>query len=369
MTDAGRQPPRELAVDALRTLALLPVVAVNWVGYAWLPDAGPLGAATPAGSWLAQGSLIVVAALLAAKGVTLLTFLFGYSQGLSRRTRGAAALAVRRRRMRRLLLLGVLHGLLIYAGDILTLYAACGLMMMGWSRLRLRQLRRRCIVLLSIALTLIVLVAPLMVIGADGEPAVRTSLAAPTDALSWLGLNAWGFFLNVAALLLLGFVMPLGLMTAGLMAARLRLFSRPRWRPALQRSARRWLWPGLLLNVVWAVALWHGLHAARPGWAEAFYAFGMQVALPLLLGLVPAVVLAAQRGSALMARLAATGRHTLSLYVGSSLVSMVLLGGAGLALPLGTAALAGLSVLYWGLWVALAPRWRGRLPLEAWLSR
>mgnify|MGYP003588204663 CR=1 FL=1 len=39
MTDAGRQPPRELAVDALRSLALLPVVAVNWVGYAALPDA------------------------------------------------------------------------------------------------------------------------------------------------------------------------------------------------------------------------------------------------------------------------------------------------------------------------------------------
>ncbi|MFG6415509.1 DUF418 domain-containing protein [Roseateles sp. DC23W] len=370
MTDAARQPPRELAVDALRTLALLPVVAVNWVGYAALPDAGPLAAATPSASWLAQGALIAVAALLAAKGVTLLTFLFGYSQGLSRRARGADALAVRRRRMQSLLLLGLLHGLLIYSGDILTLYAACGLVMLGWSRLRLRQLRRRCIVLLAAATTLVVLVAPLMVLGAEGEPAAtRMSLATPTDMLSWLGLNAWGFFTNVAALLLLGFLLPLGLMTAGLMAARLRLFSHPRWRPALQRYARRWLWPGLLLNAVWAVALWHGLHRAQPGWADAFYALGMQVAVPLLLGLVPAAVLAAQRGSVVMARLAATGRHTLSLYIGSSLVSLLLLSGAGLALPLGTAALTALSALYWGLWVALAPRWRGRLPLEAWLSR
>ncbi len=370
MTSAGRPPPRELAVDALRALALLPVVAINWVGYATLPDAGPLGPAMPAGSWLAQGALVAVAALLAAKGITLLTFLFGYSQGLSRRARGDDALTVRRRRMRRLLLLGVVHGLLIYCGDILTLYAVCGLLMLGWSRLRLRQLRRRCIVLLSVGLGLVVLVAPLMVMGPDAEPAVvRASLAAPAGLAGWLGVNAWGYVTNQLAVLALGLPLPLGLMTAGLMAARLRLFSHPRWRPVLQRLVRRWLWPGLALNVVWGLALWQGLSTAPPGWAEAFYAFGMHVAVPLLLGLVPALVLAAQRGSAALSWLAGAGRHTLSLYVGSSVVSLVLLGGAGLALPLGTAALALLSVLYWALWMAWAPRWRGRLPLEAWLSR
>ena len=37
----ARPPQRVAAVDALRALALLPVVAVNWVGYPALPDAGP----------------------------------------------------------------------------------------------------------------------------------------------------------------------------------------------------------------------------------------------------------------------------------------------------------------------------------------
>ena len=370
MTDARRQPPRDLAVDALRALALLPVVAVNWVGYATLPDAGPLGAATPADSWLAQGWLIAIATLLAGKGITLLAFLFGYSQGLSRQARGDQADAVRRRRMRRLLLLGLVHGLLIYAGDILTLYAACGLLMLSWSGLRLRQLRRRFLVLLAVELALLVLVAPWMIhLAADEPRAVAASLATPTGWAGWLALNGWGFFLNLLGMLLLGFLLPLGLMTAGLFAARLRLFSHPRWQPALQRCARRWLWPGLALNLAWGLTLWHGLRTAEPGWADVAYAFSMYVAMPLLAGLVPWLVLVAQRRAVAVERLALAGRHTLSLYIGSSLLSLGVLSGVGLALPLGTSALAMVALLYWGLWVVLAPRWRGRLPLESWLSR
>lgn len=370
MTDAGRQPPREVAVDALRALALLPVVAVNWVGYAFLPDAGPLGAAAPADSWLAQGWLIAVATLLAGKGITLLAFLFGYSQGLSRQSRGLQARAVRRRRMGRLLLLGLVHGLLIYAGDILTLYAACGLLMLNWSGLHLRQLRRRLIALLAVELVFLVLIAPWMMHLAAEEPQdVSASLATPTSWLGWLALNSWRFFINQMSMLLLGFLLPLGLMTAGLMAARLRLFSHRRWRPALQRWARCWLWPGLVLNLAWGLLLWHGLRTAKPGWADVAYAFSMYVAVPLLLGLVPWWVLAAQRRAAAMERLALAGRHTLSLYIGSSLLSLALLSGVGLALPLGTAALCMLALLYWGAWVAVVPRLRGRLPLEAWLSR
>jgi uncharacterized protein len=370
VTDAGRQPPREVAVDALRTLALLPVVAVNWVGYATLPDAGPLGAATPADSWLAQGWLIAVATLLAGKGITLLAFLFGYSQGLSRQSRGLQASAVRRRRMGRLLLLGLVHGLLVYAGDILTLYAACGLLMLSWSGLRLRQLRRRFIVLLSVEFVLIVLVLPWMILLAADEPGgVSASLAAPTDWLHWLALNGRGFFINQLSMLFLGFLLPLGLMTAGLLAARLRLFSHPRWRPVLQRCVRRWLWPGLALNLVWGLLLWHGLRTAKPGWADVAYAFSMYAAMPLLLGLMPWLVLAAQRRAAAMERLAMAGRHTLSLYIGSSLLSLALFSGVGLALPLGTAVLGMLAMLYWGAWIAFAPRWQGRLPLELWLSR
>jgi uncharacterized protein len=158
-------------------------------------------------------------------------------------------------------------------------------------------------------------------------------------------------------------------MTAGLLAARLRLFSHPRWRPLLQRCARRWLWPGLLLNAAWATGLWWGYHGGSPGNAELLYGFGMFVAMPLLIGVVPRLVLAAQQLSGLTPLLTRAGRHTLSFYIGSSLLSVAVFSGVGLAWLPGTVGLVALALLYWGSCVLLSARWQGRLPLEAWLSR
>ncbi|PTT82294.1 hypothetical protein DBR42_17045 [Pelomonas sp. HMWF004] len=370
MTPAPGQAPREGAVDALRAAALLPVVAVNWVGYAYLPDAGPLGPAQPAGSILAQAVVWLVAALLACKGLALLAFLFGYSQGLSRRARGDEALAVRRRRMWRLMALGVLHGLLLYAGDILTLYALCGLLMLGWSRLPLRRLRQRAAWLLAWQAVLFVVLALLMLfLDAPEASSAAVSLATTSDVGSWLLANGRSYLVSVLATATLGVMLPLGLMTAGLVSARLRLFSHPRWRPLLRRWGHRWLWPGLLLNMAWATGLCWGYHGGSPSTAELLYSLGLFVAMPLLMGVVPRLVLAAQQPSRVMHMLARAGRHTLSLYIGSSLLSFALFSGLGLAWSPGTVALAGLTLLYWGGWVLLSSRWRGRLPLETWLSR
>lgn len=368
MTDTRRPPPREAAVDALRALALLPVVAVNWVGYAALPHAGPLAAARPADAWWAQGALFLVAALFAGKGVMLLTFLFGYGQGLSRRARGADALAARRRRMGRLLWLGLAHGLLIYAGDILTLYAVCGWLMLGWSRLPLRSLRRRMVVLFALHTALMIVLSPWLLMQ-EPEAPLQASLAAPNDWAGWLAMNAGGYLVAQLNVLVAGLLLPLSVMTAGLMAARLRLFSHPRWRRALARSARRWFWPGLLANLAWGLCLCWAYASGQDGWAQALYAWNGHIALLLLVAVVPALVLAAQRGSAPVRRLAQAGRHTLSMYIGSSLLSLVFLAGAGLAWPLGTAELLLLGLLYWAAWLAVAPRLSQRLSLEAWLSR
>lgn len=370
MTDTRRAPLREASVDGLRALALLPVVAVNWVGYAALPDAGPLAATQPADSWWAAGWLFAVASLLTGKGITLLTFLFGYGQGLSLRARGDQAPQIRRRRVARLLMLGLAHGLFIYAGDILTLYAVCGWVMLGWSRLRLRQLLRRAVMLFFVHSLITVTVVPVMLMQTDFQTErVFPSLAASTHWSAWLATNAGGFAIGQLYVLLAGLFLPLSLMTAGLLAARLRLFSHPRWRRLLARFARRWFWPGLLANLAWGLALCLALSARRENWAMAVQAINGYVALLWLLGLVPWLVLAVQRGSAPMARLCSLGRHTLSLYIGSSLLSLAVFSGAGLALSLGTAALAWLALLYWSAWLALAPHLRGRLPLERWLSR
>lgn len=372
-----RQAPREGAVDALRALALLPVVAVNWLGYAYLFGAGPLGPAQPATSVLAQLLWWVVAAVLACKGITLLAFLFGYSQGLSRRARGAQALAARRRRMGRLLLLGLLHGALIYAGDILTLYALCGLVMLRWSRLPTRRLLRRAKVLLVCQGVLLVLLSwPMWWLDATVSP----SVVGPQDVAgvgAWLAANGMAYLTAVLTMATVGVLQPLGLMTAGLAAARLRLFSHRRWQALLQHWSRRWLWPGLLINALWATGLWWGYHGGVPGQADLLYGFGMFVAMPLLMAWVPRVVLASRHPAAgtpgllqaLMQALMQAGRHTLTFYVGSSALSLVLFSGLGWRWQPGTAVLFALVCLTWAAWVLCAQRWRGPWPLEAWLSR
>jgi len=367
----GPQPTqRETAVDGLRALALLPVIAINWVGYASLPDGGPLGAPQPPDSWWAQGTMVAIIALLAGKGVSLLSFLFGYSQALSRRARGALhGLSVRRRRMQRLLILGLLHGLLIYAGDILTTYAVCGLLMLHWSGLRLRQLKRRLIVLVTLDLLLTLLPAAWFMLNGDpSAPESMRSLAAPAGWAAWLSLNAGHYLLMQIGTVLLGLPLPLSLMTAGLIAARLRLFTHARWRASLGRWARRWLGLALLVNLVWGLGLCLVLLNQDRDREAVYSVLAIYPALLLLIGVVPWLLL---RGRGLLRLMAPAGRHTLSMYLCSSLVSLLCLSGAGLALPLGTVASAFLCLLYWGGWLILAPLLgpQRRLPLEAWLDR
>lgn len=370
MTSPAGLAPRDLTIDILRALALFPVVAVNWVGYANLPDGAVLGPPQPAGSWLAEGVAWLMFALIGGKGISLLAFLFGYSQALSAHRHGHDAPSHRRRRMGRLLVLGLLHGLFLYMGDILTTYAICGWVMLQWSGLKLRQLKRRLLVLIVLELAVTVGLGSL-VSSASGSPAVPgPTLATPASWASWVALNASNFVLGQVGMILLGLPMPLVLMTAGLMAGRLRLFSHPRWRGLLQRWSGRWLWPMLLLNIAWTTLQWPGLREGDTAAVWRHFTFYLYPTVLLHLGLVPWLVLKAQAGAAWLRVLAPAGRHTLSLYLMSSVFSLLVFGGAGLAWQPGTAAVAGLALLYWLAWLMLAPRLgRRRLPPEAWLAR
>ncbi|WP_428505264.1 hypothetical protein [Roseateles sp.] len=369
---------RQAPIDGLRALALLPVIAINWVGYAALPDGGPLAAPQPADSGAAQVALALIAALLAGKGLCLLIFLFGYSQAASFRAQRVARLLAgsvapdpaqrRGRRMRRLLLLGVLHGVLVYSGDILTAYALSGLLLLRAPALRLRQLRRRLWVWAS--LSLLITALTLLWFVSDSSlfvPESPRSLAAPNSWSGWWLLNGGHYLLMQLGVVVQGLPLFLGLMTAGLMAGRLRLFTHARWRPLWAAWARRWLVPGLLLNAVWGVG-WCWVLIDQDRQQDAVYGLlSLIAALLLLIGLVPWLLM---HGQGWLNALAPAGRHTLSMYVGSSLLSLACLSGAGLALPLGTLALAAASLLYWVLWLALARGLgpRRRLPLEAWLG-
>ncbi|OWQ83091.1 hypothetical protein CDN99_27135 [Roseateles aquatilis] len=363
----ARPPQRVAAVDALRALALLPVVLVNWVGYPALPDMGPLTAPTPADSMAAQAVSWFLHALVAGKGIALLAFLFGYSQGLSQ-DRGEAGLAHRRRRLGKLLLLGILHGTLLYMGDILTLYAVAGSVLAMWSAHSLAQLKVRAYVLVLLQLAVVALTVVLSHLPLTGEPSVP--LSAPTTWAAWTLSNAGHFLSTTIAFVLLGLPTPLLLMTAGLMAARLRLFSHPRWEPALRRWSRRWFWPAVAVNVAFTSLLWPGLRDGDSFIGGCYAIYYLYPTVLLLSAAVPMLVNRMRHDTRLLNALAPLGRHTLTLYLMSSVASFALFSGAGLAWQPSTVVVTGLALAYWGTGVilahALGPK---RLPLERWLSR
>lgn len=359
---------RVAVVDALRALALLPVVAVNWVGYPALPAMGPLAPPSPAGSALAQATAWLLYALVAGKGISLLAFLFGYSQALSQSAAAGASIDRRRARLKKMLALGLLHGCLIYLGDILTTYAVCGFLMLNWGRRSLATLRRRAWVLVGLNLAIIGVTVVLSQLPLSDEPAVP--MTAPTSWLQWTVHNAAQYLVTTVFILLLGLPLPLLLMTLGLMAGRLRLLSHPRWRPALGRWSRRWLWPAVAVNVAWATLLWPGLRDGDVATNTRFAIYYLYPTMLLLSAAVPAVVLALHRRPDRLQQLAPLGRHTLTLYLTSSVLSLCLFSGAGLSWSAGTVLTLLLALAYWGAGLILAPSLGSRrLPLETWLSR
>lgn len=365
------RPARETLPDALRAIAMVSVLVVNAIGYASAPWGPSLGTRVPADSpWAAvvQG---LVAALLQGKGYSMLAFVFGMALWLSARGRDRPE-ALRRGLLRngRLLRLGIVHGVFVYFGDILTLYALVGRRLlrrlhMPWGAFRRHLWRALGWALVACVLVLIGNLA-LPTPSADSGEA---TLSGVGNAWDFLKLNASFYALNqLISALLLSPVIYL-CMVCGVAAARLRLLTHRRWRPLL----RRWLLragPPLL-----ALSLLHGAASAAtassdalPAWIDAL---GGLIATPLAACYVAALALASAGGRARWCRyLSPLGQRSLTLYVGHGLAGLLLFSGAGLAITTTTVQSVAFGLSLWLLaWTAAARSGSRRWPLEMWMGR
>lgn len=371
-----RRAARQPLPDALRALALLAVLVVNAAGYLVAPWGALLGERSPPDSGLASAVQGVIAALLQGKGYPMLAFLFG--MGLVLAARGHDAIpSVQRgvRRQKRLLKLGLLHGVFIYFGDILTMYALVGRQLLArlhepWRSLRPR-LWRACGWALGV--TALTVAATAFFAVEAGLASLTGSSAEPTLAQAQGWMDFWrinaGAYLAAQVLALLLFWPVLRLcMLCGVAAARLRLLTHRRWRPALRRWTMRLALPLLLINVAYGAAYVHTVAGSQRLFLVD--AVGSVVGPPLAWVYVMVLALAARGGQAAWCRaLAPLGQRTLTLYVGHGLLCVVLFAGVGMGLQPGTAAMATFSVLLWCLALAAA-RASGALrwPLEAWMA-
>lgn len=344
--------PRIEAIDGLRALALLPVAVVNFAGYHGMPAGGVLpapGATDGALAWIAG---VGVLALLHGKGLALLMLLFGYSLTLG----GDAP-----RRLRRLLGLGLAHGLLLYLGDIVSQYALLGHWLRRWRGWRPARLWRRARVWLGLGL-LLQLAAGLLAAGVP--PSDELPLADWLDWPDWWRENAIGYLSYLMAVLLVVWPWMLGLTGLGLLAGRLRVLTHRRWQPLRQRLAR-WAAPMLLLQLLWSAGMAPLL--LGDGHAMAELVHGLLGALAVLVW-VPWLLQAVPRWPAW---LVAAGRQTLSLYLLSSAVTVAAwCAWAGAWRP-GVLTAFGAGMVLWAGLMALgawATRRGLRLPAEAWLA-
>ena len=373
---------REPAIDVLRGLALLGILLVHTSIFA-MPALSPSFSRVmfPAGhdrvadflvSWLIQG-----------KFYPMFAFLFGWGAFVMASRGGDAFNALYRRRLLALLLVGLLHALLLFEGDILVTYAVLGFFLRrainrDWPA---EKLVRRAKLLLMLGALLIVAIASAgaYLSGAPAETSVQLAeTARQVREGGFLQLLQYRLIFLGAVIVLLAVQAPhiLGMFYLGLAAARTFAAGGLEGARPLARRVLPWtLWPGLVGAGI-AAAL-SSLALPLPGWVpDVAEAVGMGAFGPLLaIGWLSLATLWLAGGvPGLLSRtVGAAGRMSLSVYVGQSVVMGFVYHGYGLGLfgLVGPARAGLIAIGAWAGLVVFSMAWLSlfRLgPLE-WLIR
>jgi uncharacterized protein len=168
---------RFASVDVLRGFALLGILAMNIVGFAWPEPAyeNPLRGGgfegTDRAVWFFNHLVFE------AKMMTIFSMLFGAGlvlMGERASARGASLRGVYYRRVLWLLVIGAIHAYLVWDGDILVLYAECGLFLYLF-----RNKTPRTLIILGVVLMMLIVPLVLGIAAAvDGMKAVTARVDA-----------------------------------------------------------------------------------------------------------------------------------------------------------------------------------------------
>jgi uncharacterized protein len=372
--DPVRNPGRIDLIDALRAAALFGILLVNILSYLWGP--GGLTVFAEAPGLADQAAYLLIAAFVSTKFLSLFALLFGYGFALQmkslRRTREeSGARRAYRRRLAFLLGVGVLHGVFLYFGDILTVYALCGFVLVLYARARPRTLARHArnwlAAYLAISLVLMVTTSGagrlLSVEDAASVPPEwieRFGQAATADYADFLAINASDYVDMVLLSVTLSSPYVIGLFVLGALAGRLGWLARPQRHRLLWASAARLGWASLPVAVVGAWLLLRS-QIETPGLPSAL-GFTLNVLSFPLLALYLAGVLRWRDAPMLrgaIAWLAPAGRMPLTNYLLQSVAMGVLLSGWGLGwgARLSTAELALLAIVIAAVQVVASRAW------------
>ena len=384
-------------IDALRGFALLGILLVNMALFIHPPQTAAYPIAHNSGldttiHWL-------IRFLAESKFYSLFSMLFGFGfvlQWQRAQARGRSFTPVYLRRSLALLVIGLLHGILLWVGDILAIYAVLGLLLLLFNRLRPRGLLIWASVLVLLPALFLAATTGLTALGSQ-DPAVAAQIdaalaesAAITQARIAEGYQIYtnGSFAEITArrmtdLVEMGtmgiFLMPnvLAMFLVGAaIAKRDILRDLPGHRALFQRML---IWggsAGLLLNFVYAT-LTEGADRTLPTWPLVAATAAQAIGAPLLtLAYASALALLwlSPTWQPRLARwLAPTGRMALTNYLMQSVIATTIFYGYGLGLFGQVSAAVGLLLTFaiYGLELWWSPRWLARFrfgPVE-WLWR
>jgi uncharacterized protein len=359
-------PTRKHAVDALRGVALIGICVVNLPFMALpadtlfsRPDALP-----------DQAAQFAVALMFQAKFFLLFSFAFGWGIEIQAEAaaRAGAAFAPRfGRRLAALAVLGALHAVLVFVGDILLLYAALGLL--AWPFRDIAPRRQWQVAAAMLPLAVLCLLALALLLDAAPSPPPGPGLGGSYAETVAQRLADWPG--TLLFLLLFQGHLAFGAFLAGMAAARSGFFEGA-GAQRLRRAVPWLLGLGLPANLAFAWSVSGGSEAA--GLAALLGFAAIAVGGPLFAAAYLSLILAWAERWRPPVWLVLGGRNSLSCYVLQGVLAGLVFGGDGLGLfgRLGHAALLplslGLAVVAMLLVSGFASRF-GRGPLEALLRR
>jgi uncharacterized protein len=303
------------------------------------------------------------------------SLLFGIGFGLQLARGGDEAVPRFRRRLRILLAIGAVHAFLIWAGDILMLYALLGFTLPWFARKSERDLLRWTVILLAIPTALYVVALAAWMLATGAAPAGGTA-APPARILSLFEAMGRGNLLDALKgnlmfvairwadlVASMRFPKVLGMFVLGLWAVRSGIVQSP---AAHRTTLVRWAvlgWSiGLPLNCVaaWAIHSWPYLPPSPGGLLGVV---GQAVGVPLLaIGYATTVGLLAGEGRRALGVFAPLGRMALTNYLMHSIVCVVLSYGFGFGLwwRVGTTTAVGIALTIIAVQIPLSTWWLWR---------
>ena len=341
------RPGRLAQLDVLRGIAVFGILLVNIWGFAWGTLSLRYGTLPVSAPWLDQAAIFLVAAFAEFKFYPIFAFLFGAGFALHTRSlrqqlgSWQAAQAAYQRRLRWLLLIGLLHGFLIWSGDVLSSYALGGMLILSLASARLGRIRNLAWLLAGGFLLFMALLYP----ASPGMTEIDTTRQLQEFAGRY-AIYTQGSLLAVAALRVRDYGMQMlfvivmlphviVLFSLGILSVRLGWLTEPqRHRQVWRRVLAVGLGLGLPFNLLAATALLQQIiDPYQTNYNSMLFELLLYAGGPLLAaGYVAALMLAGPALMAALARwLAPVGRMALSNYLAQSLLGTFLLQGWGLA--------------------------------------